>query len=111
MLYGSNTTTPNPEKLIELHKRIVKRCESISWSHCSLAAVAANPKLFHDVSEIILQKQAWWGVEIGIETGSAEVAKKIMPTKAQPFKADDWHDVVVEGMGLMHDNNLFPAGT
>ncbi|MCL1977192.1 MAG: B12-binding domain-containing radical SAM protein [Candidatus Bathyarchaeota archaeon] len=111
MLYGSNSTTPNPEKLLELHKKIVSRCESISWSHCSLAAVASNPKLFHDLSEIILQKQSWWGVEIGIETGSSEVAKKIMPTKAHPFKADEWHDVVVEGMGLMHDHNLVPAGT
>jgi radical SAM superfamily enzyme YgiQ (UPF0313 family) len=111
MLYGSRNTTPNAEKLVDLHERIVKRCESISWSHCSLAAVASNPKLFQQLSEIILQKQSWWGVEVGIETGSPEVAKKIMPAKANPFKADDWHNVVVEGMGLMHDNKLVPACT
>ena len=111
MLYGSRNTTPNAEKLVDLHERIVKRCESISWSHCSLAAVASNPKLFHQLSEIILQKQSWWGVEVGIETGSPEVAKKIMPAKANPFKADDWHNVVVDGMGLMHDNKLVPACT
>jgi radical SAM superfamily enzyme YgiQ (UPF0313 family) len=58
-----------------------------------------------------LQKQTWWGVEVGIETGSPEVAKKIMPAKAHPFKAEDWHDVVVNGMGLMHDNKLVPACT
>jgi radical SAM superfamily enzyme YgiQ (UPF0313 family) len=111
MLYGSRNTTPNAEKLVDLHERIVKRCESISWSHCSLAAVASNPKLFQQLSEIILQKQSWWGVEVGIETGSPEVAKKIMPAKANPFKADDWHNVVVEGMGLMHDNRLVPVCT
>jgi radical SAM superfamily enzyme YgiQ (UPF0313 family) len=111
MLYGSNTTTPNSEKLLKLHQMIVKRCESISWSHCSLAAVASSPKLFHKVSEIICQNQSWWGVEIGIETGSSELAKKIMPAKAHPFKAENWRDVVVEGMGLMHDNHLVPAGT
>jgi radical SAM superfamily enzyme YgiQ (UPF0313 family) len=111
MLYGSRNTTPNAEKLVELHERIVKRCESISWSHCSLAAVASNPKLFRQLSEIILQKQSWWDVEVGIETGSPEVAKKIMPAKANPFKADDWHNVVVDGMGLMHDNRLVPACT
>jgi radical SAM superfamily enzyme YgiQ (UPF0313 family) len=28
MLYGSNNTTPNPEKILELHKKIINRCES-----------------------------------------------------------------------------------
>lgn len=111
MLYGSSNTLPNEEKLLKLHELITKRCESISWSHCSLAAVASNPKLFSKISELILQKQSWWGVEVGIETGSSEIAKKIMPAKAHPFKAEDWHDVVCNGMGLMHDNKLVPACT
>jgi radical SAM superfamily enzyme YgiQ (UPF0313 family) len=71
MLYGSRNTKPNEEKLIKLHEFVVKSNNGgISWSHCSLAAVASNPKLFAKLSEIILQKQAWWGAEIGIETGS-----------------------------------------
>ncbi len=111
MLYGSNSTLPNAQRLVELHELVVKRCESISWSHCSLAAIASNPKLFSKISEIILQRQKWWGVEIGIETGSADVARKIMPAKAHPFKAGDWYNVVVEGMGLAHDNKLVPACT
>jgi radical SAM superfamily enzyme YgiQ (UPF0313 family) len=111
MLFGSKNTKPNHEKLVELHEKIVKRCESISWSHCSFAAVASAPKTFSKLSEIILQKQAWWGAEVGIETGSLEVAKKIMPAKAHPFEAEKWHDVVVDGMGLMHDNKLVPACT
>ena len=82
-----------------------------SWSHCSLTAVASAPKLFAKLSEPILQKQSWWGAEVGIETGSLEVAKKIMPAKAHSFKAQDWHDVVVNGMGLMYDNKLVPACT
>ena len=83
----------------------------------SAGATAHLPQLlrplnfFHKLSEIILQKQTWWGVEIGIETGSPEIAKKIMPAKAHPFSAENWHDVVVEGMGLMHDNKLVPACT
>jgi radical SAM superfamily enzyme YgiQ (UPF0313 family) len=111
MLYGSNNTMPNEEKLLQLHETVMKRIDSIAWSHCSLAAVAANPKLFAKISEQVLSKQAWWGAEIGIETGSAKVAKKIMPAKAHPFKAENWHDVVCEGMGLMHDNRLVPACT
>lgn len=111
MLYGSQNTLPNDKKLIELHELLVKKCEGLTWSHCSLATVAAKPKLFSKIAEIIKQKQPWWGVEIGIETGSARLAKKIMPAKAHPFKADKWPEVVHTGMGLMHDNNLVPAGT
>lgn len=111
MLYGSNNTIPHEDKLLELHELVMKRCESISWSHCSLAAVAAAPKLFAKLSEIIREKQMWWGAEVGIETGSPDVAKKIMPAKAHPFSADKWHDVVVQGMGIMHDNRMVPACT
>ena len=111
MLYGSRNTTPDDKKLLRLHEFVAKNCEGISWSHCSLAAVASKPKLFSQLSEMILSKQAWWGAEIGIETGSAELAQKIMPAKAHPFKPEDWPEVVREGMGLMHDNMMVPACT
>ena len=111
MLYGSNNVTPNDEKLLKLHEVVLEKANSISWSHCSLAAVASKPKLFAQISEMILAKQAWWGAEIGIETGSSMLAKKIMPAKALPFNAEEWPKVVKQGMGLMHDNLLVPAGT
>jgi len=111
MLYGSQSTVPNDEKLLRLHELVMDTVHSISWSHCSLAAVASKPELFSRISEIIREKQAWWGAEIGIETGSAELAKKIMPSKALPFKAEEWPQVVRQGLGIMHDNMLVPAGT
>jgi radical SAM superfamily enzyme YgiQ (UPF0313 family) len=76
-----------------------------------LAAVASKPKLFSRIAELIRGKQAWWGAEIGIETGSAELAKKTMPAKAHPFKAEDWPEVVHSGLGVMHDNKMVPACT
>ncbi|MGD0643906.1 MAG: radical SAM protein [Candidatus Bathyarchaeia archaeon] len=111
MLYGSQNAVPNDEKLLRLHELVMSKIPTISWSHCSLAAVASKPKLFSKLSEIILRKQAWWGAEIGIETGSAELAKKIMPAKALPFKPEEWPQVARQGLGLMHDNRLIPAGT
>lgn len=112
MLYGSQNTLPNDEKLIRLHENVVKKCEGdMSWSHCSLAAVTSKPKLFSYIAEIILQKQSWWGTEVGIETGSPELARKVMPAKAHPFKPEEWPEVVRTGMGLMHDNNMIPACT
>lgn len=111
MLYGSKDIWPKDEKLIKLHELAVKKTGSTSWSHSSLASVAAKPDLFSKVSEIICQKQPWWGAEIGIETGSPTLAKKIMPAKARPFNPEEWPDVVRTGMGLMHDNNMVPAST
>jgi len=111
MLYGSKNTLPNDEKLTRLHEVVTKKCEGVTWSHCSIAAVASAPKLFSEIAEMITQKQPWWGVEIGIETGSARIVEKIMRAKAHPFKPEEWPEVVRTGMGLMHDNNLVPAGT
>jgi len=70
-----------------------------------------NRSFSRKIAELIVQKQPWWGAEIGIETGSPEIAKKTMPAKAHPFKAEDWPEVVCTGMGLMHDNKLVPACT
>jgi radical SAM superfamily enzyme YgiQ (UPF0313 family) len=111
MLYGSKTALPDDKKLIELHERVLERCDGIGWSHCSLAAVAAKPKLFGQLSQVIRRRQRWWGVEIGLETGSAELAAKIMPAKAYPFKPKEWPEVARMGMGLMHDHMLVPACT
>ena len=111
MLYGSKNTLPDSVKLLRLHELVMKKTQSISWSHCSLAAVASNPKLLAGISEIVRSRQKWWGAEVGIETGSPQMAKKIMPAKAHPFKAEEWPEVVRSGMGLMHDNMLIPACT
>ncbi|HMK94234.1 MAG TPA: radical SAM protein [Candidatus Limnocylindrales bacterium] len=111
MLYGSQNAIPNDEKLLKLHETVMSKVPTISWSHCSLAAVASKPQLVAKLSDIILQKQEWWGAEIGLETGSAQLAKRIMPAKAFPFKADEWPQVARQGFGVMHDYRLIPAAT
>ena len=45
MLYGSNNVTPNDEKLLSCTEMVMDKVESISWSHCSLAAVASKPEV------------------------------------------------------------------
>ena len=77
-----------------------------------MAVVATDPELVREVSEIILSdEQEWWGAEVGIETGSPELAKKIMPAKARPFRAEEWPEVVKTAAGIMTDNNLVAACT
>ena len=98
--------------MLKLHRLCKKHLNSIGWSHTSLAAVATDPKLVKEVGEIMLDdNQEWWGAEIGIETGSPELAKKIMPAKARPFRVEQWPEVVKTAAGIMTDNNLVPACT
>jgi len=112
LLYGSRNVIPNREKVLKLHRLCKKHLNSIGWSHTSLAAVATDPKLVKEVGEIMLDdNQEWWGAEIGIETGSPELAKKIMPAKARPFRVEQWPEVVKTAAGIMTDNNLVPACT
>ena len=49
MLYGSSNTVPHEDKLVQLHETVMKKVDGISWSHCSLAAVASAPKVFSEV--------------------------------------------------------------
>ncbi len=111
MLYGSSNTIPDESKLLKLHRLVKDAGVSLGWSHCSLAAVMVNPRLFRELASIILENQAWWGAEIGIETGSPRLAEKIMPAKTHPFKPVEWPSIVKQALGLMHDNMLIPACT
>ncbi|MEA2054505.1 MAG: radical SAM protein [Candidatus Thermoplasmatota archaeon] len=112
LLYGQNGVIPDEEKVLKLNRLAKKYYRNLSWSHASFAAVACKPKLMENLSEIICDgNQAWWGAEMGLETGSVELAKKIMPAKARPFKAGEWPEVVVQGAGVMKDCHLIPACT
>jgi len=112
LLYGQSGVIPDEEKQIKLNKLAKRYYKNLSWSHASFAAVASKPKLMEELSEIILDEhQSWWGAEMGIETGSVELAKKIMPAKAKPFRAEEWPEVVIRGAGIMEDCHLIPACT
>ncbi|MEM4776524.1 MAG: radical SAM protein [Pyrobaculum sp.] len=115
-LYGSTGVEPNPDKLIALHRLAKKYYRKLSWSHTTLVAVYHGEKkmgkLFTKLSELILDEhQDWWGAQIGLETGSIRLAKKIMPGKTAPYRVEQWHDIVVEAASIMHEVRLIPAIT
>lgn len=112
LLYGQKNVIPDEKKVIAVNKLAKKYYKELGWSHASFAAVACKPRLVEKCSEIICDgKQTGWGAEMGIETGSVRLAKKIMPAKAKPFKAEEWPEVVIQAAGIMKDNNLVPACT
>jgi radical SAM superfamily enzyme YgiQ (UPF0313 family) len=115
LLYGANGIRLNPDALIKLHELSKKYWKTLAWSHASLAAIKLAEKehgLIRKLAEIICDEhQRYWGVEVGIETGSPKLAKKIMPAKAAPYPAEKWPEVVEEAFAIMHDNNVIPAAT
>ncbi|MCX8188021.1 MAG: B12-binding domain-containing radical SAM protein [Nitrososphaeria archaeon] len=116
LLYGCRGLKLNPDALIKLHQVARRHLESIAWSHASLAAIKNAEEEYGLISrlrEVICADgiQEYWGVEVGIETGSVRLAKKIMPAKAAPYPAEKWPEVVEDAFAIMHENNIIPAAT
>ncbi|MEM4717697.1 MAG: radical SAM protein, partial [Desulfurococcaceae archaeon] len=51
------------------------------------------------------------GVEVGIETGSPTLARKIMIAKSLPYSPEQWPSIVEDAFKIMHDNRIIPAAT
>jgi radical SAM superfamily enzyme YgiQ (UPF0313 family) len=111
LLYGSKSVIPDREKVLKLHQLCKKYLHSLSWSHTSMASVAADPELVKNIACLLNDEQEWWGAEVGIETGSPILARKVMRAKALPFSPEQWPEVVKKAAGIMADNNLVPACT
>jgi len=112
LLYGSRNLLPRGDKLLPMLEMVKQRVSKVQWSHVSIAAINAAPKLMEECAEIITDEhQAGWSAEIGIETGSARLLAEAMPAKAKPFKPEQWPEMVLSAAGLMSDLNVVPSCT
>jgi len=112
LFYGQKGVIPDEKKVLKVNEIAKKYAAHVSWSHTSFAAVASKPKLIEKLAEIIIdEKQRWWGAEMGIETGSVRLMKKVMPAKAKPFKVEEYPSIVRQAAGILTDNNMVPACT
>ncbi|WGI16681.1 radical SAM protein [Methanonatronarchaeum sp. AMET-Sl] len=113
--YGTKKITPKPKKVIKLFNEISKleRVKSIKTSHISLASAYHNQELVKEISDICmaLPKQKIIGTQTGIETGSPKLINRYMPGKPLPSKPEKWPEIVEQSLGLLNDNNWFPACT
>jgi radical SAM superfamily enzyme YgiQ (UPF0313 family) len=110
--YGSPNVMPREEKLLPLLKLAKRYYDQVGWSHVAVASLMTKPHLLSKCAEILIDdKQAWWGVEVGVETGSPRMITAAMPGKVAPFKASQWPELVVQAAGLMNDNHVYPACT
>jgi len=110
--YGSPNIMPREEKLLPLLALAKRYYAQVGWSHVAIASLMTKPHLLRKCGEILLdEKQDWWGVEVGVETGSPRMITAAMPGKVAPFKASQWPELVVQAAGLMNDNRVYPACT
>ncbi len=115
LLYGARGFEINPDKILKLHILAKKYYNVVGWSHTSFASLLYAEekfKLISKLSEILYDdNQRFLGVEIGLETGSVKLAKKIMPGKSKPYKLEEWKNVVIKSFKVMSENNIIPAVT
>jgi len=114
LLYGGDGIRPREEPIIKLHETALKHVDNIGWSHASMAAIRyaqEKYRLITKVMEMVKTKQDFLGVEVGLETGGTELAKKIMPAKSAPYPVEKWQETVEEAMRIMHENDIIPAVT
>ncbi len=115
-LYHADGVKPRPEPILRLHEAVLKATPgSISWAHLSLAAIKYAEEKHRLVSKLmndmIIPRQKYIGVEVGIETGSVRLAKIIMPAKSAPYPPEQWPEVVEDAFRIMHENRIIPAAT
>ena len=120
LLYGAWGVRPRPEPLLRLHSMVARYLEEyeagFAWSHASLAAVKyaeEHGRVVSRIAELVLDwdVRRFIGVEVGLETGSVRLARRIMPAKAAPYRAEDYPSIVEEAFSIMADNNYFPVAT
>ena len=120
LLYGADGVKPRKEPLVKLHSMVAgildKYNAGFSWSHVSLAAVKyaeEHGRTVSEITELVLDgdTRKFYGVEVGIETGSTRLARKIMPAKTAPYPVEEWPNIVDEAFSILTENNVFPVAT
>lgn len=117
---------PNREALVDLYKSVCETpgVEQHVLSHSTIAPAVVDPVMIQQITEVCIdkspihlpllsthpKKKALVPL-VGLETGSVNMAKQIMPSKGVPFPIDEWQSVFIRGLEVMNKNNWFPAAT
>jgi radical SAM superfamily enzyme YgiQ (UPF0313 family) len=81
-------------------------------THGTLAGAIADEKLVPNISKIIkASADNLIGIQCGFETGSLRLIGKYADRKLSPYKPEEWHWVVKEGVKTLNENHWIPAFT
>ncbi|MBO3797831.1 MAG: radical SAM protein [Thermoproteota archaeon] len=113
--------TPNGEAVFELVDSVakVKGVQYIQVAHAALPPVVYDRGLVEKIAATLVEKSRWTYLngqkyatfEIGIETGSVRLIEKYMKGKALPYTPEQWPDIVVQALGILNDNQIYPLAT
>jgi radical SAM superfamily enzyme YgiQ (UPF0313 family) len=107
---------PNEDALIRLFTAIMETGVSkANPTHGRISIPAGYPELIEKLSRILrASPENWVGIQMGLETGSDELARRHMPNKTLPLHigADGtWAEIVSEGVVNLNRNCWRPAFT
>ncbi|MEM3382628.1 MAG: radical SAM protein [Nitrososphaerales archaeon] len=111
---------PNREAILELIQKVnkIEGVEYIQIAHASLAPIVYDRKIVDEIAPILVEKSVWKcngkrcaSIEVGIETGSARLMEKHMKGKMLPYKPEQWKEIVVQSIGVLNDNDIYPLAT
>ncbi|MEP0824549.1 MAG: B12-binding domain-containing radical SAM protein, partial [Nitrososphaera sp.] len=115
-VYGMNprktkNMQPNREAIEELFKGVMATgIEHTNPTHGTLSGAIADEKLIPNISKIIHSgPRNFIGIQCGLETGSKRLIQKYADRKLTPFRPDEWHWVVKQGVKVLNENYWIPA--
>ncbi len=109
-----STLAPNRDAIIELFDNIMNQpgVTHANPTHGTIAPAVYDPDMIAKLSEVLRAgPDNWIGIQPGLETGSIELARKIMPFKAKPLSVNEWPEIVIKGTEIFNKNYWFPAYT
>ena len=117
-VYGMDPRTskgmePNRDALEDLFTAIMSTgIEHTNPTHGTLAGAIADERLIPNLSRIIRSgPDNMTGIQCGFETGSLRLIDKYADRKLAPYRPDEWHWVVKEGIKTLNENYWIPAFT
>ena len=120
-LYNSKPNfIPNRKAIVNLIQSVnkIEGVDYIQIAHASLAPIVYDKEIVEEIAPILVDKSVWTcngnpcaSIEVGIETGSTRLMKKHMRGKMLPYSPDLWKDIVVQSLGILNDNNIYPLAT
>ena len=108
---------PNEDALAEMFTAVmsIKGVDRLNPTHGRISIPAAYPEMMERLSKIInAGPRNWIGIQVGLETGSDQLALKHMPAKTLPLKIGSdgsWQEIVWRGVYSMNKNYWRPAFT
>jgi radical SAM superfamily enzyme YgiQ (UPF0313 family) len=111
--YGSKNFLADPEVLLDLYKQVFSAgAKSVFVTHANLATFAYQPDVIQKLTKLLREHgMPGCGAQVGLETGSAKLATLHMRGKCLPLKAEEWPQVVKEGLKVAEDNKWISACT